>query len=65
MNIERIKTRSSSLLAASLLMSTLSFQSSADVILHAFNWQYDDVTARAQEIADLGYKKVLVSPAYK
>ena len=65
MKIERIKTCSPRALAASLLLSTLSFQSSADVILHAFNWQYDDVAARAQEIADLGYKKVLVSPAYK
>jgi len=37
----------------------------ADVILHAFNWQYSQVTEKAQEIADLGYKKVLVSPAYK
>ncbi|WP_245597628.1 alpha-amylase family protein [Psychromonas aquimarina] len=38
---------------------------SADAILHAFNWTYDDVASKAQEIADLGYKKVLVSPAYK
>lgn len=48
------------------LMAALSAsQASADVILHAFNWKYDDVATRAQEIADLGYKKVLVSPAYK
>ena len=46
-------------------LSTLSYQSYADVILHAFNWTYDDVAAKAQEIADLGYTKVLVSPAYK
>jgi len=38
---------------------------SAEAILHAFNWTYDDVASKAQEIADLGYKKVLVSPAYK
>lgn len=37
----------------------------ADVILHAFNWEYSEVAAKAQEIANLGYKKVLVSPAYK
>ncbi len=37
----------------------------ADVILHAFNWQYDEVANKASEIAALGYKKVLVSPAYK
>ncbi len=36
-------------------LSTLSYQSYADVILHAFNWTYDDVAAKAQEIADLGY----------
>ncbi|HCG88200.1 MAG TPA: alpha-amylase, partial [Alteromonas macleodii] len=40
-------------------LSTLSYQSYADVILHAFNWTYDDVAAKAQEIADLGYTKVL------
>ena len=41
------------------------FSANADTILHAFNWTYDDVAAKAQEIADLGYKKVLVAPAYK
>lgn len=38
---------------------------SADTILHAFNWKYSDINAKSQEIANLGYKKVLVSPAYK
>jgi alpha-amylase len=37
----------------------------ADVLLHAFNWKYDDVAARAQEIKDAGYRIVLVAPAYK
>tara|TARA_B100000745_G_C20154332_1_gene395612 strand:- start:7282 stop:9000 length:1719 start_codon:yes stop_codon:yes gene_type:complete len=37
----------------------------ADVILHAFNWSYDEVASKAQEIADIGYKKVLVAPAVK
>ena len=50
---------------AALVLGAVSFQSSADVILHAFNWRYDDVANKAQEIAELGYKKVLVSPAYK
>lgn len=50
------------IITSSLLFSQTSF---ADTILHAFNWSYDEVTAKAQEIADLGYKKVLVSPAYK
>jgi alpha-amylase len=33
-----------------------------DVILHAFNWRYADVAARADEIARRGYRAVLVSP---
>lgn len=37
----------------------------ADVILHAFNWNYSQVTEKADEISSIGYKKVLVSPAYK
>ncbi len=37
----------------------------ADAILHAFNWSYNEVAEKAEEIANLGYKKVLVSPAYK
>lgn len=44
---------------------TLSTFTYADVILHAFNWKYSEVTKKAQEISNLGYKKVLVSPAYK
>lgn len=52
---------------ASIITSSIFFSqlSAADTILHAFNWTYDDVAAKAQEIADIGYKKVLVSPAYK
>ncbi|MGI9280584.1 MAG: alpha-amylase family protein [Endozoicomonas sp.] len=34
----------------------------ADVILHAFNWKYSEVADRAEEIAELGYSVVLVSP---
>ena len=37
----------------------------ADAILHAFNWRYADVQARADQIRDAGYRIVLVSPAYK
>lgn len=37
----------------------------ADVILHAFNWRYADVQARADQIRDAGYRIVLVSPAYR
>lgn len=43
----------------------LSVSAQADVILHAFNWSYDQVENRAQEIADLGYKDVLVAPPLK
>jgi alpha-amylase len=37
----------------------------ADVILHAFNWRYSDVTARADAIQSGGYKVVMVAPAYR
>lgn len=37
----------------------------ADVVLHAFNWTYSDVEARAAAIQSAGYKAVLVAPAYK
>ena len=37
----------------------------ADVILHAFNWPYSEVEARAQAIKNAGFKVVLVAPAYK
>jgi len=50
------------ILLAGLLATS---NASADAILHAFNWSYDEVKGKAAEIASLGYKKVLVSPAYK
>lgn len=37
----------------------------ADAVLHAFNWRYDDVAARAAEIRQLGYAGVLVSSPLK
>lgn len=37
----------------------------ADVILHAFNWPYATVEARASELRDLGYRAVLVAPPLK
>ena len=37
----------------------------AEAILHAFNWPYADVEARASEIRQLGYSGVLVSPPLK
>ena len=36
-----------------------------DVILHAFDWPYADVTSKAKEISELGYRTVLVSPPMK
>lgn len=33
-----------------------------DVMLHAFNWHYEEVAARASEIADSGYGAVLLPP---
>lgn len=38
---------------------------STDVILHAFDWPYSMVTEHANEIAQAGYKAVLVSPPMK
>ncbi|WP_448216937.1 alpha-amylase family protein [Endozoicomonas sp. 2B-B] len=40
-------------------------ESSADVILHAFNWKYSEVSEKAHELSKLGYKMVLVSPPLK
>ncbi|MGY0216403.1 alpha-amylase family protein [Endozoicomonadaceae bacterium StTr2] len=37
----------------------------ANTILHAFNWTYPDISSKAAEIAQLGYKTVLVSPPLK
>ena len=37
----------------------------ADVILHAFDWNYSTVAERAQEISEAGYKAVLVTPPSK
>ena len=37
----------------------------AEVILHAFNWRYADVQARAAQIQQAGYKVVMVAPAYR
>jgi hypothetical protein len=49
-------------LAALGALSAASAPAQADVILHAFNWRYDTVEARAAEIQSLGYKAVLVAP---
>ena len=36
-----------------------------DVVLHAFDWPYALIASRAEEIAQAGYKYVLVSPPMK
>jgi alpha-amylase len=53
------------LLASLLSAGYFSSAAHADTILHAFNWKYSDVTLNAEEIASIGYKKVLISPALK
>lgn len=57
--------RSSRLLLAALVLLLTTANVQADVILHAFNWPYATVEARAKQIADAGYRKVLVAPAYR
>jgi alpha-amylase len=55
----------------SIIVSTLLFSSvitssvQAETILHAFNWQYSAITEQASQIAQAGYKKVLISPPLK
>lgn len=52
-------------LTALLLLSAVVGNAQADVILHAFNWPYSTVQARAAQIQAAGYRIVLVAPAYK
>ena len=51
--------------ATLLLLALFAPAALADAILHAFNWRYADVTARADRIRDAGYRIVLVAPAYR
>ena len=48
-----------------LLALAIARPCSAEAVLHAFNWRYADVEARASEIRELGYAAVLVSPPLK
>ena len=48
-----------------MLSSMVAGNAHAEAILHAFNWRYADVEARAAAIQAAGYKAVLVAPAYK
>jgi alpha-amylase len=58
---------SSLLLALSLGIANfvLISRAHAEVVLHAFDWPYSRVTQQATEIANLGYKGVLVVPPLK
>lgn len=39
--------------------------SATNVILHAFDWRYNDISQQAETISSLGYRSVLVSPPQK
>ena len=43
-------------------VTAVSAESSADVILHAFDWSYQKVTSEAKRIAQLGYDSILSFP---
>lgn len=48
-----------------LAFSLAAFPASADVILHAFDWKYEDIERNAEAIAAAGYRAVLVAPPLK
>lgn len=50
---------------AILFAALLPGAAAAEAILHAFNWRYAEVEARAAEIRQLGYAGVLVAPPLK
>lgn len=52
-------------LAACGLLAGATGPAKADVILHAFDWSYADVAAKARDIAAAGYKAVLLTPPLK
>lgn len=58
--------RRSILALAALLWAAIAPRpAAAEAILHAFNWRYADVEARASEIRELGYAGVLVAAPLK
>ena len=52
-------------LATSGLLPGVSGPAKADVILHAFDWSYAEVAAKARDIAAAGYRAVLLTPPLK
>ncbi|MEM1251024.1 MAG: alpha-amylase family glycosyl hydrolase [Cyanobacteria bacterium P01_H01_bin.21] len=53
------------IVSAIALLLAVASPARARVILHAFDWSYDTVAARASEIAAAGYGAVLVTPPLK
>jgi alpha-amylase len=62
--VMKVKLIKSLAITAALWLASLN-TAQADVVLHAFDWPYSRVTAQATEIANLGYKAVLVVPPLK
>lgn len=48
-----------------LLVCVAAAPAAADVILHAFEWKYEDIARNAPAIAAAGYRAVLVAPPMK
>ena len=63
--ITKLRSGAARLCGALLLAGIVAGNAHADAVLHAFNWRYTDVEARAVAIQSAGYKAVLVAPAYK
>lgn len=61
----RSAPRHRSLASLALAAAAACTPAHAEVILHAFNWPYATVEARAAQIAAAGYDKVMVAPAYR
>ncbi|MES2669795.1 MAG: alpha-amylase family protein [Pseudomonadota bacterium] len=64
-NIASFRRKALSLCSILILGGAAAGTAQADAVLHAFNWRYADVEARAATIQAAGYKAVLVAPAYK
>jgi alpha-amylase len=60
--ISQLRRASAALLLCAATLAAAAPAADEGVILHAFNWRYADLAARADEIAARGYRAVLVSP---
>ena len=61
----RVGPAASILAVVALMLALVPRLAGAEAILHAFNWRYAEVEARAAEIRQLGYAGVLVAPPLK